>query len=65
MEDILVYKERKFFFNDIFERLDKSKFRSSFHLKEKDINYINKVGLNKINDHAYDFINKRLAMKVI
>ena len=60
-----MYKERKFFFNDIFERLDKSKFRSSFHLKEKDINYINKVGLNKINDHAYDFINKRLAMKVI
>ena len=26
------------------EKLSKSKFRSSFHLKEKDIEYINKVG---------------------
>ncbi len=50
---------------DILERLSKSKFRSSFHLKKQDIEYIDKVGLNKIKEHAYDFINKRLSPSVI
>lgn len=43
------------------ESLSKSKFRSSFHLKEKDLIYIREKGLDKIKSHAYDFINKRLA----
>lgn len=47
----------------LFERLCKSQFRSSFHLKKKDIEYINSVGLDKIRSHTYDFINKRLAPK--
>lgn len=47
-------------YNDIFDRLSKSKFRSSFHLKEKDILYIKEKGLDKIESHAYDFVNKRL-----
>lgn len=47
--------------NNLFCSLSKSKFRSSFHLKKKDIEYINKVGLAKIKEHAYDFITKRLA----
>ncbi len=51
--------------NYLFYRLSKSKFRSSFHLKEKDIIYINKKGLNIIENHAYDFINKRLSPSVI
>ena len=42
------------------ESLAKSKFRSSFHLKEKDILYIKEKGLDKIKSHAYDFVNKRL-----
>ena len=46
--------------NYLLYRLSKSKFRSSFHLKEKDIEYIDKKGLDKIKEHAYDFINKRL-----
>ena len=46
--------------NYLFYRLSKSKFRSSFHFKEKDISYIDKKGLDKIKEHAYDFINKRL-----
>lgn len=50
---------------DILERLSKSKFRSSFHLKKQDIEYIDKVGLVKIKEHAYDFINKRLAPATI
>ncbi len=51
--------------NDILDRLSKSKFRSSFHLKEKDFIYINEKGIDTIRNHAYDFINKRLAPKDI
>ena len=31
-------------YRQLFERLDNSKFRSSFHLKQKDIEYINEKG---------------------
>ena len=41
--------------------LSKSKFRSSFHLKENMLNYINKKGFNNIKNHAYEFINERLV----
>lgn len=41
--------------------LAKSKFRSSFRLRQKDIDYINKIGLDKIKEHAIDFISERLA----
>ena len=49
----------------ILESLSKSKFRNSFHLKEKDINYIDDKGIDKIKSHAYDFINKRLKPEII
>lgn len=51
--------------DEILNKLSKSKFRSSFKLKEKDILYIKDKGLNTIKSHAYDFINKRLAQKTI
>lgn len=51
--------------DEALEKLSKSKFRSSFHLKEKDIEYINKVGMEKIKQHAKDFIKTRLAPKYI
>ncbi len=51
--------------DDVLNKLSKSKFRSSFHLKENDIRYINDRSLAKIQEHAYDFIQKRLAPKVI
>ena len=51
--------------NDILDRLSKSKFRSSFHLKEKDILYIKEKGMDTIRNHAYDFIRKRLAPEYI
>lgn len=47
------------------ERLSYSKFRSRFHLKEKDILYIQQKGLDTIQRHAYDFINQRLAPAMI
>ena len=50
---------------DILNRLSKSKFRNSFHLKDKDFAYIENKGLDEIKKHAYDFINKRLAPKII
>jgi hypothetical protein len=45
----------------ILNSLDKSKFRSSFHLKDKDINYINDKGIKVICEHTYDFVKNRLA----
>ena len=51
--------------DEALEKLSKSKFRSSFHLKEKDFEYINKVGMEKIRQHAKDFIKTRLAPKYI
>lgn len=50
---------------DILERLTHSKFRSSFHLKEKDRIYIQEKGMDVIERHAFDLIKKRLAGKII
>lgn len=46
---------------DILDKLKQSKFRSSFRLKEKDLLYIQNKGLETIEQHAKDFISKRLA----
>lgn len=51
--------------DDILFRLSKSNFRSKFHLKQKDIDYVKEKGMEKIREHAYDFINKRLSPKTI
>ena len=45
----------------LLERFGNSRFRSSFHLKQKDIDYINEKGLDTIRKHAEDFIAKREA----
>ena len=50
---------------DLFLALSRSKFRSSFVLKEKEIKYINSKGIEVIKSHAYDFINQRLRPEVI
>ena len=50
---------------DILIKLEKSKFRNSFKLKEKDFTYIKEKTLEKIKEHALDFVNKRLASKYI
>ena len=51
--------------DELFYRLSKSKFRSKFKLSLKDKEYIKEKGIKKIKEHAYDFINKRLAPKEI
>ena len=50
---------------DLFERLSQSKFRSGFHLKEKDKKYVLDKGGDKIREHAKDFVSQRLAPAVI
>lgn len=39
-------------YNGVFERLSKSKFRSQFHLTDKDYKYIKEKGMDKIREHA-------------
>lgn len=45
----------------LFERLNKSKFRSGFHLSQADKNYIADKGIGTIRSHAADFVANRLA----
>ena len=42
-------------------KLEKSKFRSRFSLKEKDKDYVRQKGMNVIRRHAEKIIQKRLA----
>ena len=46
---------------ELFARLSRSKFRSRFHLTEKDKAYAREKGPDTIRSHAKDFIAKRLA----
>ena len=40
--------------------LSKSKFRSSFKLNKKMIQYVDDVGIDKVKEHAYNIITDRL-----
>ena len=51
--------------NQALDKLSRSKFRSSFHLSEKDKAYIRDKGIETIRLHAIDFIRTRLAPEVI
>lgn len=42
-------------------KLSRSKFRSSFHLNERDRAYVREKGMDTIRQHAYDFVLTRLA----
>lgn len=59
----MIQLEKKYY--NKLDELSKSKFRSSFHLRKYMIDYINDKGLDKIKEHAYDFINTRLKPKDI
>lgn len=49
----------------LFLRLSRSKFRSRFHLREKEKQYVKDKGFDVISSHASDFVRQRLAPKVI
>ena len=53
------------FITEKLNSLKKSKFRSSFHLKIKDKQYVYEKGIETIEKHAYDFVMKRLSPKII
>ncbi|SNR81366.1 protein of unknown function [Methylobacillus rhizosphaerae] len=50
---------------ELFSVLGRSRFRSSFKLNAQDKAYLHSKGLPVINDHARDFIARRLAPAVI
>jgi exodeoxyribonuclease V alpha subunit len=47
--------------NEALAKLDKSKFRSSFHLTGKDRAYLAEKGTDVIRRHAEDFVRQKLA----
>ena len=51
--------------NDMLYSLSKSKFRNSFHLNNKMKDYVKEKGMNIIEKHAYEIINKRLKSNMI
>lgn len=53
------------FIEDKLTRLSKSKFRSSFKLRNRELMYLNNKGIAVIESHAEDFIRNRLAKKDI
>ena len=64
-QNIVYYVFMKYYDEQIMRKLKKSSFRSGFHLKKKDLEYIDRVGPEKIREHAYDFINERLRPSYI
>ena len=48
----------------LFEGLSRSDFRSRFHLKEQDKEYVRQKGIDTIRQHVQDFVEKRLAPAV-
>ena len=51
--------------DELFAALGRSRFRSSFQLNTHDRHYLHAKGLAVIQDHARDFIAKRLAPALI
>ena len=47
--------------DEALRKLQRSKFRSRFHLKEKEKLYIKEKGMETIRCHAQDFVRERLA----
>lgn len=46
---------------ELFGQLSKSKFRSRIKLRETEFRYLKDRGLGVIEQHAHDFVAKRLA----
>lgn len=52
---------QKQFIDNKLDLLSRSKFRSGFSLKSREIEYISKNGFDVIEEHAFKFIFERLA----
>lgn len=53
-------RKEKQWINNKLNSLEKSKFRASFHLNKKMIEYIDIKGLELVESHCNDFIDKNL-----
>ncbi len=51
-------------FDEAFERLRRSKFRSRFKLTTADWAYIERVGMETVERHAADFVREKLSAAV-
>ena len=51
--------------DEALKKIDKSDFRSSFHLDDSDLKYIEEKGMESIRKHAEDFVRIRLAPAII
>ena len=60
MNDVDIEKNE---FKEILIKLQTSKFRKSFHLRKKELQYTNEKGINEIENHAKQFIIERIASK--
>jgi len=58
MNDLDIEKNE---FKEILIKLQTSKFRKSFHLRKKELQYTNEKGINEIENHAKQFIIERIA----
>lgn len=47
--------------DEALNKLEKSKFRSGFHLTKKEMTYLDEKGLDVIRNHAADFVRQKLA----
>ncbi|MEO1211592.1 MAG: DUF4186 domain-containing protein [Cyanobacteria bacterium J06638_20] len=47
--------------DSVFDRLQTSKFRRTFHLREKERAYLQDKGMEIVLSHAQDFVRSRLA----
>jgi len=54
-----------FYHAGLFERLSRSSFRSRFHLKKEDIEYIENKGWDTIYRHTNEMVISRLAPEII
>ncbi len=50
--------------NDIFSRLSRSRFRSSFKLGEKERGIVREKGIEVIRKHAFEILDKKIRVMV-
>lgn len=51
-------------YSDIYVRLSRSKFRSSFHLSNNDLNIIKEKGMDKIKKDVREILEKRIKKRL-
>ena len=48
--------------DEALDKLERSKFRSSFHLTKKEQAYLDEKGMETMRSHAFDFVRQKLAV---